>query len=242
MNTSITTNDIEVAIKLGEIAFKSGICKTQSPFAATVAILKGQELGFSPMASLEMVQVIQGNVGLSPKGAMAIMSAHPEIIEDVKIEYLYTEKGEFFGTSCTIKRKGRAAHTEKFTLDDARNAGLIRDDSGWKKYPQKMTTWRAVGFAADIVCADLLGGLTRFLIEPELYNVQEIAEAESHPMIEAKEEPIKEIEAPAENITIESLLKQYGAATVVKVSNGILPQNAEDIRALAAKLQEGEIG
>jgi hypothetical protein len=72
--------------------------------------------------------------------------------------------------------------------------------------------------------------------------VQEIAEAESHPMIEAKEEPIKAIEAPAENITIESLLKQYGAATVVKVSNGILPQNAEDIRALAEKLQEGEIG
>jgi len=243
----ITPTVLDMAIKLGEVAFKSGICKTPSPAAATAMMLKGYELGFGLMGSFEMVQVIQGNVGLSPKGAMAIMRAHPEIIEDIKINQLYDQSGKYVGCECMIKRKGYAPHTEKFTLEDAKSAGLIKADSGWAKYPENMCKWRAVGFAADVVCPDLTGGLTRFLIEPEIYNgpeISEIDESANVVMIDAAPvQEVKTIETPKEEIiTMETLLKTYTPEQIVAACEGNpLPKNADELKAIAEKLTAGQV-
>jgi hypothetical protein len=239
----ITPTVLDMAIRLGEVAFKSGICKTPSPAAATAMMLKGYELGFGLMGSFEMVQVIQGNVGLSPKGAMAIMRAHPEIIEDIKINQMYDPSGEYIGRECTIKRKGCVPHTEKFTMEDAKTAGLLKADSGWSKYPENMCKWRSTGFCADVVCPDLTGGLTRFLIEPEIYTGPEISEEDpeiSNLVIDAPSTPIA-IEAPEETITMESLMKTYTPEQIVAACEGKpLPKNAEELKVIAEKLQTVE--
>lgn len=245
VRNEITPNILKMSIELGELAFRSGICKAPSPAAATAMMLKGYELGFGLMGSFEMIQVVLGVVGLSPKGAMAIMRSRPDIIEDIKINYLYDSNGKFFGSECTIKRKGYEPHTERFTLEDAEIAGLLKDDSGWKKYPQNMTRLRATGFCADVVCPDLTGGLTRFLIEPEIYDGPEISEV-IEPGISLSMEAPKmpetiTIEAPKEElITMESLMKTYSPQQIVAACEGKpLPKNAEELKAIAKKLTAG---
>jgi len=239
----ITPNVLDVALRLGDIAFRSGICKAPSPSAATAMMLKGYELGFGLMGAFEMIQVIQGVVGLSPKGAMAMMRSRPDIIEDIKVEQIYDQSGKYIGCQCTIKRKGFSSHTEKFTLKDAEIAGLLKADSGWQKYPENMCKWRAIGFAADIVCPDLTGGLTRFLIEPEIYSGPEIIEKEieENKIIVDTHSETKTIEEPKEiseeNITIEDLMKSYTPAQIVAACEGKpLPKNADELKAIAEKL------
>lgn len=239
----ITQNILHLAIELGEVAFKSGICKVSSPAAATAMMLKGYELGFGLMGSFEMVQVIQGNVGLSPKGSIAIMRAHPELIEDISVRQLFDDSGNYIGCECTIKRRGFSSHTERFTMEDARSAGLAKADSNWAKYPQNMCKWRAVGFCADVVCPDLTGGLTRFLIEPELTDQTDFIEGINEPTPALPEEVITvqpALEAPKEVLTIETLLKSYSPEAVVAACEGKpLPKNIEELQALAEKLNGG---
>ena len=234
----ITPTVLDMAIKLGEVAFKSGICKAPSPAAATAMMLKGYELGFGLMGSFEMVQVIQGNVGLSPKGAMAIMRAHPEIIEDIKINQMYDPSGKYIGCECTIKRKGYDPHTEKFTMEDAKTAGLLKADSGWSKYPENMCKWRATGFCADVVCPDLTGGLTRFLIEPEIYTGTEISEEDpeiSNLVIDVPSTPIA-IEAPEETITLSDLTSKFTPDQIMAANEGKIPATNEECARIYEKL------
>ena len=158
----ITPSTVQTATTMGEIAFASGIYSAPKPAAAAMIMLKGYELGFPMTAAAEYIQVIDKQIGLTPRGALALMRAHPEIIRSVNGEEIFKD-GKYYGYKCTITRieNGKdVPYTEQFTLDDAMTAGLIRPNGNWEKYPRNMCKWRAIGFAADVACPDLLGGLT----------------------------------------------------------------------------------
>lgn len=123
-------------------------------------MLKGHELGLTLTASFEFIHVIEGKPGLNPRGALALIQDHPEFA-GLKIEDLADEDG--IPTACVVwmKRKNGVEYVAQFTMEDAIRAGLVRDRSGWTKYPANMLRWRAVGFCADVVFPDVLGGMKR---------------------------------------------------------------------------------
>lgn len=230
----ITLNQVQIAQTMGELAYKSGIYKAPKPEAAAMIMLKGYELGFPMTASAEFIQVIEGTVGLTPRGALAIMHNHPEVIRSVTFEDLERD-GKYFGCKCTIVRikNGQdAVYTKSFTMDDARQAQLVKQNSGWEKYPAQMCQWRAMGFAADIACPDLLAGLTGLMKMPEMMedgSVSAIVDTE-------QPAPVITIEE-TKQVTLSELLRMYDAADILAVNNGAMPKNNEECTKIAETLK-----
>lgn len=227
----ITPTIVQTAQTMGEIAFASGIYAAPKPAAAAMIMLKGYELGFPMTAAAEYIQVIDKQIGLTPRGALALMHAHPEIIRSVKVEDINDANGSYYGCRCTIERYNGnqiATYTKQFTLDDARKAGLVKPNSNWEKYAQQMCQWRAIGFAADLACPDLLGGLTGIMKMGETVPANEIG---SFDTVTVTETPvIVEAKPAAESseINLSQLMAEYDAGAILAANNGVMPRtNAE---------------
>ena len=228
----ITLSVVDTATKMGELAYKSGIFKAPKAEAAAMIMLKGYELGFPMTAAAEFIQIIEGTVGLTPRGALAIMKAHPEIIRSVELEDLEKD-GQYYGCRCTITRieNGRdVPHSQQFTLDDAAAAGLIKEKSGWEKYPRNMCRWRALGFAADVACPDLLSGLTGIMKMPEILSNEEVRSFHDTERIEPS--VIEVIDTPKQ-VTLSELLNRFEPEQILAVNNGAMPRNSDECAKIA---------
>lgn len=120
-----------------------------------VAMQFGVELGLHPLQALQNIAVINGRPSLWGDAVMALIRSHPEF-EDVneKIE----GEGENLTAYCTIKRRGQTPVTGKFSIGDAKKAGLLGKDV-WVKYQSRMLQNRARGFATRDGWQDVLKGL-----------------------------------------------------------------------------------
>jgi hypothetical protein len=131
---------------------------TKTMEQAAAIMIKGHFLGFDLASSFEFIHVIEDKPSLSPRGALALIQSNPDNA-GVEIKHESDANGNPVGCSVTMKRKGGTPHTARFTLEDAKRADLIKPKSGWEKYPLLMCQWRAVGYCADVVWADI--GLKR---------------------------------------------------------------------------------
>lgn len=127
---------------------------------AAMIMLKGHELGLGLAASFEFIDVIQGKPGVNPKGALALIHQSRQLA-GLKIDDINDDKGKPFACKVWMKRKNGFEYTVTFTMDDAKKAGLIKPEGGWDKYPANMLRWRAVGYCADVVFPDVIGGMLR---------------------------------------------------------------------------------
>lgn len=136
-----------------QVLCKSGLIPAKTPEAAVATMLKGREVGFGAMESFELISVIQGRPTVSPKGQL-VQIYRSGCLERISI----TDDGE----TCTVTmtRKGGATHTATFSMADAKAAGLLGNDN-WRKYPKQMRQWRAVGYCADVLFPDVIGGMYR---------------------------------------------------------------------------------
>ena len=234
----ITMNAVQIASTMGELAYKSGIYKAPKPEAAAMIMLKGYELGFPMTASAEFIQVIEGTVGLTPRGALAIMHSHPDIIRSVTFEELEKD-GAYYGCKCTIVRikSGQdVTYSKTFTLDDARQAQLVKPNSGWEKYPAQMCQWRAMGFAADIACPDLLAGLTGLMKMPEMMEDGSAYLPDTERNTPAQ--TIEIVSPETKTVTLSDLLSMYDAADILAANNGAMPRNNEECASIAETLEK----
>lgn len=122
-----------------------------------VACQWGYELGLAPMQALQNIAVINGRPSVYGDAAMALVQASP-VCEDI------SETIEGDGTAnpvavCTAKRKGRAPVVARFSVDDAKRAGLWGKQGPWTQYPKRMLQMRARGFALRDAFPDVLKGL-----------------------------------------------------------------------------------
>ena len=60
---------------------------------------------------------------------------------------------------CAVTRPDGTVCERRFSVADAKNAGLWGKQGPWKQYPDRMLAMRARGFAARDGAADVLGGL-----------------------------------------------------------------------------------
>jgi len=136
------------------------------------------EMGLAPMQALQNIAVINGKPSVYGDAAMALVQASP-VCEDVE-EYFEHEGTPNPVAVCVAKRKGRNPVTSRFSVEDAKRAGLWGKQGPWSAYPKRMMQMRARGFALRDAFPDVLKGM----ITAE--------EAQDYPE-EAKPRPTKDI-------------------------------------------------
>jgi hypothetical protein len=160
VNQGFAPVTLDEAMKFSEMLAKSSMVPRAYQGKAEdilVACQWGREIGLAPMQALQNIAVINGKPSVYGDAAMALVQASP-VCEDIE---------EFFegeGTAnpiavCVAKRKGRKPVTVKFSVEDAKRAGLWGKQGPWQAYPKRMMQMRARGFALRDAFPDVLKGL-----------------------------------------------------------------------------------
>jgi hypothetical protein len=148
------------------------------PESCLLAIQHGSEIGLSPMQSLQNIACINGRPAIWGDAAMAVAMASPVceyVREDIEGD------GEAMVATCEAKRRGYDKPTvARFSVADAKKAGLWGKSGPWTQYPRRMLQLRARGFALRDAFPDVLKGLVT------------AEEAQDYPATEAAKEPAKE--------------------------------------------------
>ena len=203
--------------------------------AAAMKLSLGYELGLKLNSSLSLVQVVQGNVSLSPAGALALCQMSP-LIKQIKFTRLVDKQGAFVGYECFVERADNGfSFTGSWTMEQAKLAGLVKPNSAWASYPQNMCMWRAAGFAFDVAASDVIWGMGGAMKQAEIYNVDERGE-----FIDAV---VTDVKQPAGGLVTPEIIRlsaEYGAQNVWDAAGGLpasLEQCAEIERVLSEKRQ-----
>lgn len=180
------------ALYFAEAVFKSGLAPAgfKSPQAIFVAVQQGAELGMKPMQSLQGIAVINGRTSLYDKTArgLAMASGQVESMED-----RFEGSGDDFTAITTIKRKGISnPFVGKFSVADAKRAGLWGKAGPWTLYSKDMQTHKSSSRALNAGFADVLIGL------PVFEDIQD-SPPERKPAINDNpvDDPLMQIAAPS---------------------------------------------
>jgi len=122
-----------------------------------VCVQWGMELGLAPLQALQNIAVINGKPSVYGDAAMALVQASP-VCEGVE-EYIEGEGTSNPVAVCVASRKGRKPVVAKFSVEDAKRAGLWGKQGPWQAYPKRMLQMRARGFALRDAFPDVLKGL-----------------------------------------------------------------------------------
>lgn len=217
---------------------QSRIFGVSSPEQAMAIMLKGHELGLPLTASFEFIHLIQGKPTLSPRGALALIHDHPDNAGISVQRFSDAKSGAFLGYEVTMKRKSGFEHTVRFTLEDAKRAGLIKKDSAWESYPENMCKWRAIGFCADAVFPDVIGGLKR----ADEFGAQITPDGEVIDGEWTRGDPLLPPQSDPVVTPLDALVEKYGAEAVIQANGGNIPATPEEVTAVAEKLNGGGNG
>jgi hypothetical protein len=127
------------------------------PEACLLAMDYGSSIGLSRMQSLQSIAVINGRPSIWGDAALAVAMASP--VCDYVTENVDGEGEQMVGV-CVAKRRGYdKATVSRFSVADAKKAGLWGKTGPWTQYPKRMLQLRARGFALRDAFPDVLKGL-----------------------------------------------------------------------------------
>lgn len=225
--TVVTRPTWETITAIAPAMHQARLFGVNSADQAAAIMLTGYEVGFGLTAAFEFIHIVKGKPSISPRGMMALIHRSGELKSFDLTEI--QKNGKFHGYSCRMERKNGFAFSDSFTLDDAHNADLLKDDSGWMKYPKNMCRWRVVGFVADVVFPDLLGGLKR----ADEYGAT--VDDRGDVIISA---PVTAPIAFDSAAFISALITEHGAEAIVAATDGDIPTDEKALLQLAARLQK----
>lgn len=156
---AIVPQDFDGAWRIATAVCKAGMAPKglDTPEKAMVAIMHGMEVGLTPMAALQSIAVVNGRPTIWGDGAIGLVRGSG------KLEWIKERiegEGDKMSAVCEIKRKGEpAAEPARFSVDDAKKAGLWGKAGPWTQYPRRMLAMRARAFALRDGFADVLRGL-----------------------------------------------------------------------------------
>jgi hypothetical protein len=167
------------AMKFGEMIANSDFAPKDfrgKPASCVLAIQAGAEIGLSPMQAMQSIAVVNGRPSIFGDAALAVVKASP--VCEYVTEAIEGD-GEQMVATCTAKRRGYPAPTvSRFTVADAKKAGLWGKTGPWSQYPRRMLQMRARGFALRDCFPDVLRGLVT------------AEEAQDYPTPEPVREPV----------------------------------------------------
>ena len=198
------------------------------PESCLLAIQHGSEVGLSPMQSLQSIAVINGRPTIWGDAALALVQSSP-VCEYVR-EYIEGD-GDNLTAVCEAKRKGYPQPTVvRFSMADAKRAGLTGKAGPWTQYPARMLALRARGFALRNAFADALRGL----ITAE--------EAQDYPQATEPPKPVTVTQAKPEPVVRQHVAPQEtpeGKARVAISKAASLDDLDKIRRLLDARLSDG---
>lgn len=167
---------------------------------AVVKIIAGEELGFGPMTAMAGIHIIDGKPALSsnllatcvkrtkfPNGESNPYTYRVSKITDKEASVKFFERGPRGGQ--------QEIGTSKFTIEMAKRARLVKDKSGWVKFPEAMLFARALSQGVRWFCPDVTAG------QPA-YTPEELgAEVDQHGEVVALPAPAPAPAADAEPVT-----------------------------------------
>jgi len=133
------------------------------PDSILVAINYGREIGLDPMVAINNIFVVNGKPTLSANIMLAKIEqsglGYIEILEETAEKCVV--KAIRFGVDGRNDRE----YTTSFTFAEAQKAGLVKEKSGWSKFPKDMCFSKALGRAARRLFSDILMG---FYVQNEI--------------------------------------------------------------------------
>lgn len=154
-NRELEPRSLQDAVKLAKFMYDSRLFSAYgTPQAVLSVVLAGRELGIGAMAALRGFHIIEGKPAMSA-GLMAAL-----ILQSPKCKFFRCVYSDAKKATYRTWRIGDDEPTEAtFTLEEAETAGLIKDKSGWKKYPADMLVSRAIARLARRAFPDVCFGL-----------------------------------------------------------------------------------
>lgn len=233
MSTALTRHEVtpdawKMIQAVTPTIYKARLFGVGSEDQAAAIMLKGHELGLSLTSSFEFIHVIDNRPSISPRGALALIYQCGEL-DGLKIED--------DGKACTVwmKRKNGVEFKATYSDEDAKKAGLIKDKSGWEKYARQMRQWRAVGFCADVVFPDILGGIRRSdEFGADLTPDGDVIEGSWSAVDNKPTQPAK----PQPSDLLTELVHTHGAEAVMIASGGKIPSTLAEMELVRDKLAQ----
>lgn len=169
-STALVPKNVADAMQFATILSKSNVVPKEMigrPEACFVAIGFGMELGLPPLQAVQNIMVVNGRPTLWGDAAMALVlgSGLCEVFDEDPADVALKQG---FGR-CRIKRAGRVVET-RFSIEDAKKAGLWTKAGPWQQYPGRMLQMRARSWTMRDTCPDVLKGM-RLREEVEDYEI-----------------------------------------------------------------------
>jgi len=133
------------------LAESGGSSEKERGAAAALRFYFARELGLPPLAAAE-VSVIRGRLTVGAKLLRALAARQG---------YKVARAEGSDATSCTaiLLRGGQEVGRYTFTIDQAKQAGLVKPNSAWDSYPERMLWQRASKFVLDDYAPDVTLGI-----------------------------------------------------------------------------------
>ncbi len=182
---SFTPTTLEEAQKYANIIANSGICPEGfrgRPNDVLIVLQLGSELGLKPMQALRSLGSINGMPFAYGDGLLALVKRHAQF-KDMKEWFEGAFEDGTLTAFCTMTRNGQEPVTQRFSMEDAKRAGLWGKKGPWTQYPRRMLQHRARGFAAKDAFPDAIFGL---MSEDEARGVAQSATIIEIPKVKGK--------------------------------------------------------
>jgi hypothetical protein len=183
------------------------------------------EMGLAPMQALQNIAVINGKPSVYGDAAMALVQASP-VCEDVE-EFFEGEGTPNPVAVCVAKRKGRKPVTARFSVEDAKRAGLWAKQGPWSAYPKRMMQMRARGFALRDAFPDVLKGMIT------------VEEAQDYPE-EAKPRQVAKPANPLDMVAPPPAIEQTSNSAVIEAAFAY-DQEAATVNELVAQAKAADM-
>lgn len=225
---ALMPSTIDEAYRIAQAFSKSDFIPKEyrgQPDNCFTAINLGMEIGLAPMRSLQSIAVVNGKPCIYGDAQLALVR-NSGLLEQITESYEGKEGADEFAAVCILKRKGDVELTiEKFTIADAKKAGLWGKTGPWTTHPKRMLRYKARAFALRDKFADVLLGLAHSVEEMQGEIIKDITPSKT---AAAHFEQVPEIEFSEDLIDISlSLKKAVSYATSAKAVDKILQENQD---------------
>jgi hypothetical protein len=224
----IDTTTIEMLSGLAERLHKAGVFgqEVTSADKAFAVLLKGHELGFTPMAAAGSIAIIKGKVSLSADATIALCKRSPACL------YLrLVESSEEVATYETQRHGDPSPTALSYTIAQAKTAGLTGSQT-WRAHAPAMLRARCGAAIARAVYPDLVAGI----YDPD--EVAEIVRSEPAPAparVEVPDVSLAALETWRETLADVATLRDMHAAWTLAAPSLHAAGRADHGRTLASE-------
>ena len=232
---SLAPSSLQEAMDFANMLSKSNLVPKDyqgNPSNCIIAMQWGMEIGLQPLQAMQSIAVINGRPSIWGDAMLALVRGSG-VLEEIS-ETL--EEGDTVAV-CTVKRRGEKPATRRFSLDDAKKAGLTGKQGPWSQYPKRMLQLRARAFALRDVFPDVLRGV---LVAEEVQDMPPEKHMGSADEVQPEAPKLAKIASRADKARAALASRQAAAADAPAISlDEVLTaiHQAQTVEALSATAQ-----